>query len=181
MATGRLRVFIRYLDWVYRGLPELLMRTRPITLAILLACLASPVFGQGAEPAEIAKIRADIQRECEGKITFGPGFQTEEDVNGDGRPDYFLDYGKTECVGSRFASNAFCGSAGCVLDILVSGPKGYRNAWGDNVRGWSLERTGKKPVLAIDAHGSACGKSGAEPCRRRFAWNGQRFAPIGRR
>ena len=159
------------------------MRALCIALAgTLLAglCFAAPASAQSAEAA-IAKVRSDLAKECDGKIRFKPGFQKEADVNGDGRPDYFLDYGEADCVGGSSVGNAFCGSAGCVLDILVSGPGGYRNGWGDNVRGWSIDQVGGKPVLAIDSHGSACGKSGASACKRRFTWNGAKFVPMGRR
>ena len=150
--------------------------------ALLLAWgLASgPVAAQTAEAA-IAKVRAEIRKDCDGKITFKPGFQKQIEINGDGRPDYVLDYGQADCVGGSSAMNSYCGSAGCTVDILVSGPSGYRQGWGSNLRGWSVEQAGGAPVLVVDLHGSACGKSGAEACRKRFTWNGSKFVPAARR
>src|SRR5690606_5744981 len=52
-----------------------------------------------------------------------PPYLTEAgDLNGDGRPDYVTDLSGLECVG---AWSLFCGSAGCVVTVWLSGPEGY--------------------------------------------------------
>jgi hypothetical protein len=153
------------------------------SLALVLAFAAQLGAGaraQPAVPAEIAKVRAEIRDTCGGRATFKPGFQRTADFNGDGRPDYLLDYSQSACVGG-IATNPFCGSAGCTLDILMSSEAGYRQAFGDNVRGWSLAEAGGRSVLVLSMHGSACGRSGHLECQRRLAWNGDKFVVAGRR
>ena len=142
--------------------------------------LGAGAFAQSAVPAEIAKVRAEIRDTCGGRATFRPGFQRTADFNGDGQPDYLLDYSQSQCVGGTM-TNPFCGSAGCTLDILISSGGGYRQAYGSNVQGWSLAQAGGKPVLVLSLHGSACGRSGHLGCQRRLAWNGDQFVAAGRR
>lgn len=137
-------------------------------------------LAQPAVPAEIAKVRAEIRDTCGGRATFKPGFQRTTDFNGDGQPDYLLDYSQSECVGGM-STNPFCGSAGCTLDILISSGGGYRQAYGSNVQGWSLAQAGGKSALVLSLHGSACGRSGHMGCQRRLVWNGDKFVPAGRR
>ena len=151
---------------------------------VLALCFAvQPGAGasaQSAIPAEIAKVRAEIEETCGGRATFKPGFQRTADFNGDGRPDYLLDYSQSACAGG-IMTNPFCGSAGCTLDILISSGTGYRRAFGDNVRDWSLATAGGKSILVLSLHGNACGRSGHRECQRRLAWNGDRFVAAGGR
>lgn len=145
-------------------------------IALLLgggAALAQPA----AVPAEIAAVQDAIREQCGGKARFKPGFQRLADFNGDGLPDYLLDYGTVECLGGEMV-NPFCGSGGCTLDIFVSAAGGYRQAYGDNVRNWSLARDAGRPVLVLGLHGSFCGRAGFEPCRKRLHWDGDRFVEV---
>jgi hypothetical protein len=154
---------------------------RSVVFVLLLAVQAGAgASAQPAVPAEIAKVRAEIRDTCGGRATFKPGFQRTADFNGDGRPDYLLDYGESECVGGM-STNPFCGSAGCTLDILMSNGGGYRQAYGSNVQGWSLAQAGGRSVLVLSLHGSACGRSGHMGCQRRLVWNGDKFVAAGRR
>lgn len=144
------------------------------------AQLVAGAFAQSAVPAEISKVRAEIRDTCGGRATFKSGFQRTADFNGDGQPDYVLDYGQSQCVGGNM-TNPFCGSAGCTLDILISSGGGYRQAYGSNVQGWSLAQAGGKSVLVLSLHGSACGRSGHMGCQRQLIWNGDQFVAAGRR
>jgi hypothetical protein len=158
------------------------MPARPVSLALVaalfwLAGLSLAASQPAALPPEIAKVQAEIRETCGGRANFKPGFRRVADFNGDGRPDYLLDYGEAECVGAG-VTNPFCGSAGCTLDILVSEGGGYRQAFGDNVRSWSLATAGGRSVLVLALHGSACGRSGHMECQRRLAWSGGKFVPL---
>lgn len=161
---------------------EVAMPARHVWLALASVLLwltaVSPGSSQPAAlPPEIAKVQAEIRETCGGRATFKPGFRRTADFNGDGRPDYLLDYGESECVGGTM-TNPFCGSAGCTLDILVSDGGGYRQAFGDNVRGWSLATAGGRSVLVLSLHGGACGRSGHMECQRRLGWSSGKFVPL---
>ncbi len=140
----------------------------------MLLAGGAALAGNAAMPAEVAAARGAIRQECGGEARFKPGFQRIADLNGDGRPDYLLDYGEMECVGGDIP-NPFCGSAGCTLDIFVSTEDGYRQAYGDIVRAWSLANARGRAVLLLGLHGSVCGRAGFETCRKRLSWDGDRF------
>ncbi|WP_332694566.1 hypothetical protein [Bosea sp. (in: a-proteobacteria)] len=145
-----------------------------LQLAAMLLAGSGALAQRAPVPPEVATVQAAIEAQCGGKASFKPGFQRVADFNGDGLPDYLLDYGAAECVGGEMV-NPFCGSGGCTLDIFVSAADGYRQAYGDNVRDWSLATGRGRPVLLLGLHGSACGRAGFEPCRKRLRWDGDRF------
>lgn len=147
--------------------------------AILALDSARAQDGAGPSPVpQVAAAKRDIESFCQGRTTYAPRFQTLADLNRDGKPDYILDYGEAQC---SQGSNGFCGSAGCTLQIVVSSPRGYVNAFNENVRSWSLKQVRGEPIVALGLHGSACGRVGAASCSRDLVWNGRTFVPGGRR
>jgi hypothetical protein len=160
-------------------------------MRIVLAVLLAPIFAGAATqtasaqpapsgaaqlPAIVAQARAEIRRDCGSGSRLKPGFQRAVDFNGDGKPDYFLDFSAIDCPS---APSFYCGSAGCTLVVVMSDGEGYREVFNSNVRGWSIARSGDHQVLVLDLHGSACNRSGADACRRRLTWNGRALTPGG--
>jgi hypothetical protein len=97
-------------------------------LLSLLAILAGPAWADpvwtsdmprtSADPA--ADAVADNEGACSGAPSVDPGFARMADVDGDGVNDLLLDYGRLRCdEGTRY-----CGTAGCRLDVWLSGPQG---------------------------------------------------------
>ena len=124
---------------------------------------ASPAIAQAAAPrlAGVAEAKKELEESCSGRITYKPGFQRSADFNGDGVPDYVIDWSQAACSGR--GPNLFCGSAGCALDVFVSGSGGYRQGYSDTVRGWSIGQGSGGAVLILE--------------NRRMAWTGSRFSP----
>lgn len=118
----------------------------------------------------ITREKAEIAATCGANVKYGPKFVTQMDVTGDGVDDLIFDYSAAQCL-------YLCDSAGCPLKIYVDGPDGARVFFDDTVRGWSLLKTGFRPVLLLDGHGSACERSGAASCKSRLIWNGSKFVP----
>lgn len=121
--------------------------------------------------AHMAQDRADCTT---GDAAFLDGFVTGKDVNGDGKPDYILDYGRFSCGGS---TTTFCGSAGCLTTVFASRGEGYVTVLDENVRGLEFRMVDNKPAMILELHGSACGKAGAEPCETTLIWKGETFSP----
>jgi hypothetical protein len=116
----------------------------------------------------------ESRKEClPDKFEMLAGFQEARDVNGDGRRDFILDYGKAQCAGSE---GFYCGSAGCVTQVFVSLADGsYVKVLDENVRRLRFARVKGRPAMLLDLHGSACGKAGAAPCAFTLFWNGSAF------
>lgn len=149
------------------------MRALAIVLGIALA--SSAQAQQPPLPKEAQAAIDAAKKECGATAALKKGFVATRDVNGDGKPDFILDYDKFECDG--FAT-FFCGSGGCLTQVFASLPDGsYVKAWDENVRAMRFATVRGKPAMIVDLHGSACNKVGAAPCPRTLIWNGKTFAP----
>lgn len=137
----------------------------PAFLALLL--IAAAPMQPLPEPVRAAMAEhAAACRDMGGRPAPTPDYHTRADLNGDGRPDHIIDLAGLNCNG---APSAFCGSAGCPVSVFLSGPGGYRAVNLGHVQGWRLDRTGPRPALVLDLHGSSCGRAGYRGCQRRWA------------
>lgn len=110
---------------------------------------------------------------CEESVEFKKGFLTRRDINGDGVPDYILNYEHFTCGG---ALN--CGSAGCEMEVFASLPDGnFTRVLEGHVRDVKFKSVRGRPAMWVDLHGTFCGKTGADPCSEIRYWNGKTFAP----
>lgn len=77
--------------------------------------------------------------------------------------DWLIDYGRT-------GDFLWCGTGGCTHELYVAQDSGYRLVFSEQVREWRLT-PGTPAGLDIEIHGSNCGLSGVEECRRRYVWD----------
>lgn len=88
------------------------------------------------------------------------------DVNGDGIPDWRVDYEKAP------NPSYFCGTGGCRQEVWVSEPG---NSWARvmsvGVRQFKLSRRAGVTRLDLDFHGSTCDGYGAQACPRSYLWD----------
>jgi hypothetical protein len=148
----------------------------PLRLAAVLVVLSglAAQAQQAPLPKEVQAAIDDSRKDCGEPVRLDAKFVTSKDVNGDGKPDYILDYEHFQC-GETITY--FCGSGGCLTQVFASLPDGsYVKAWDANVRAIRFARVKGKPAMILDLHGSACGKVGAAPCPRTLIWNGKTFA-----
>ena len=99
-----------------------------------------PPFKTSDYPAEVQEALKYGPEECKdqggGKVTFAPDTVRKVDLNGDGRDDYVVSFQDTEC--STYPG-AFCGTAGCSMDFLVTLPNGkIRSVFADRIRGYEI-------------------------------------------
>jgi hypothetical protein len=155
------------------------------TLIVLLAMLTTGALAQAQKsqtlPPNLPKVVQDAMatnlKECEAgeKPLYKPGFLTVRDINGDGKPDYILNYDHFQC-GER--ESIFCGTGGCQTDIFASEEeKGYVPVWNKLARKVTFLTIAKRPAMRIDIHGSLCGRNGGERCTLTLYWNGGEFHP----
>ena len=143
--------------------------------ASLLAALPGPVRAAPDGPLPQV-VQAEIQesrKACDpGTAELGSRFAVRKDVNGDGIVDFVLDYTNFTCNGSPI----FCGSAGCLAQVFASLPDGgYAKVLDENVEELRFRTGGGRVTMQLLLHGSACGQTGATPCRQTLYWNGSAF------
>ena len=134
---------------------------------------ASVASAQNYLPPIVAAEVTKTFKDCGGSESSNPDFIVRKDINGDGVEDYILNYGSLECHDMR---SFFCGSGGCLTQIFASLPKGsHASILNDVLRGVDFGKNGNFFTMTLTLHGSACGKIGAQSCRKVLFWNGQNF------
>lgn len=99
-------------------------------------------------------------------VAFAPDTVRRIDLTGDGRDDYIVDFHDTKCSEHE---STYCGTGGCVLDILVTLPDGsVRPVFDGYVRSYEIVtppmKRGAARTIRFDLHGSYCGGFGAQTC-----------------
>lgn len=146
-------------------------------LFVLLTMLMAAARADDAKPFDPSDYPPAVQKalryaheECEsqggGAVSFAPGTVRKIDLTGDGRDDYIVDFRDTKC-GER--EGIYCGTGGCLLDILVTRPDGSVRAVFDGyVRSYSIVappmKRGAARTVRFDLHGSYCGGFGSQAC-----------------
>lgn len=139
---------------------------------VATALLASSASAQTL-PLPVRKAIGEATASCRPqKVTLDKGFVTTRDVNGDGIPDYVVNYEAFRC-GESFTF--YCGSAGCLTQVFASTGGTFVKVLDENVEKIAFETVGGRPAILLGLHGSACGRPGVEPCGTTLVWNGTRF------
>jgi hypothetical protein len=144
------------------------MAVMPMRLGLLvLGLLLCHAFMQAQAETQPHAARAVIQEAREiCRRDGGRHFRLEEgairslDLNGDSRTDLLIDFRAATCVGR---ANAFCGTGGCDLAILVARPA---HRWTIVFQGRVIRyELGPGPrTMTFRLHGSYCGKAGLDDC-----------------
>ena len=124
--------------------------------------------------AVVERARNDCLKANGHVLVLEPGAVSRHDLTGNGRADYIIDttYVRCERLGS-----IFCGTGGCELSIVVALPRGkFREVFRQQVIRYEIEPSdGSMRTIRFDLHGTFCGKTGPEPCRKRQLITGERF------
>ena len=84
-------------------------------------------------------------------------------LTGGGRDDYIVDFRDTNCEGREAT---YCGTGGCVMDILVTLPNGsVRRVFDGYVRNYQIKpkpmKAGAVRSIRFELHGGYCGGHGS--------------------
>lgn len=91
---------------------------------------------------------------------------TRVDINGDGTPDWRVNYEKAP------NPSFFCGTGGCRQELWVSEPGGgHRRVMSVGARLLKVSRRGGVTRLDLDFHGSVCDGYGVQACPRSYLWD----------
>ena len=147
---------------------------RPWLLIVSFAFSIGAAMAEDLPPA-VQKAIAENKRVCK-TVAIEKGFITRKDINGDGRPDFVLDYESFICDGNP---RAFCGSIGCLTQVFASLPNGaYAKVFDDNVRRIDFREVQGRPAIVVGLPGFACGKDPTEVCDVVKSWNGSSFVEM---
>lgn len=143
-------------------------------MRIVLAAAFLAAFPALADtlPSPVTARMSQDQEDCGASAKFEDGFVTRKDVNGDGVPDYILDYAHFACSGSH----TFCGSGGCTTAIYASKDGEFVKAFDDLVQRLIFTTSKGRPAIQLGLHGSGCGKVGSAQCSVTLYWNVSAFS-----
>ncbi|ABD54030.1 hypothetical protein [Jannaschia sp. CCS1] len=91
--------------------------------ALLPGLSPAPTFPIPDQAPQVAIDRMVAQ--CQGEFSVDPSAVQAADVDGDGAPDYILNYSGVECFGG-LTGRAYCGAANCQFDVFLSS-RAYAN------------------------------------------------------
>ena len=147
---------------------------RPWPLIVAFAFSIGAAMAEDLPPA-VQKAIAENKGSCK-TVAIEKGFITRKDINGDGRPDFVLDYESFICDGNP---RAFCGSIGCLTQVFASLPNGaYAKVFDDNVRRIDFREVQGRPAIVVGFPGFACGKDPTDVCDVVKSWNGSSFVDM---
>ncbi|MBR0719518.1 hypothetical protein [Bradyrhizobium liaoningense] len=145
-----------------------------IVLAALTGGLAlaeePKAFNPSGYPTEVQKALRYANEECTaqggGTVSFAPDTVRRIDLTGDGRDDYVVDFHGTTCEGREAV---YCGTGGCVMNILVTLPNGsVRRVFDGYVRSYEIKprpmKAGAVRTIRFELHGGHCGGHGSPSC-----------------
>jgi hypothetical protein len=156
------------------------MRRFMVHLVTEIELIVVFVFSIGAAMAEnlppvVQKAIAENKSNCK-TVALEKGFITRKDINGDGRPDFVLDYESFTCDGNR---RWFCGSAGCTTQVFASLPNGaYAKVLDGIFKRIDFREVQGRPAIVVGLPGFACGKDPTEICDVVKSWNGSSFVEM---
>jgi len=127
-------------------------------------------FNPADWPGEVQKAPHYANEECESQggsvVSFAPDTVRRIDLTGDGHDDYIVDFRDTRCEAHEAA---YCGTGGCVMDILVTLPDGgVRRVFDGYVRNYEIKtmpmKRGALRTIRFELHGGYCGGHGSPSC-----------------
>jgi hypothetical protein len=128
-------------------------------------------------PPTVQKAIAENRRDCK-TVDIEKGFVTRKDINGDGRPDFVLDYASFFCDGHQ---RPLCGSLGCTIQVFASLPNGaYAKVVDDTFKRIDFREIKGRPAIVLGLRGDAdpCRKNPTEVCDVVKSWNGSSFVEM---
>jgi hypothetical protein len=147
---------------------------RPWLLIVAFAFSIGAAMAEDLPPA-VQKAIAENKRDCK-TVAVEKDFVTRRDINGDGRPDFVLNYESLICNGDR---RWFCGSLGCTTQVFASLPNGtYAKVLDGIFKRIEFREVQGRPAIVVGFPGFACGKDPTEICEVVKSWNGSSFVDM---
>ena len=147
--------------------------------ALLAAALLLGLAPASAEPqpeaiAETIDEAAKICRDAGGKPDTAAVLGSD-DLNGDGKADWIVDYAKLKCEGSR---NPACNPAGCMLQLYYRSDDTWDLVFEDFVKTYKFSSSGTTRTMHVTTSGIPCNKAMEETCTYTYRFEKDAIAPV---
>lgn len=130
-------------------------------------------------PTAVRKVLSEAVIACRqaegGKLAFAPDTVRKVDLNGDGRTDYVVHFGKVVCPEMR---HIFCGTGGCETHFMVTMPNGsIRDLFNEPVHNYRMLPRKGPGWVRFSVHHSDCNRGTARECLRDVRIGYKKFTP----
>ncbi len=144
------------------------------------------ICGEGAGPTTTAAPgltaavpEARIREACRGAYT-GAGAIVQTEIDGDGKPDFLLDWSSVTCADRSVGrGGGYCGAQMCSIDVYASStydPGGWPQS--TLALSYTLPAPGADHALSTTVTGGSCPI--AQLCRRHWGWTGGKLEVVAR-
>ena len=139
------------------------------------ACLA-PAHAEDT-PEDIAEIIAEAAKICRssgGSPDTAPILRGD-DLNGDGKNDWIVDFAKFKCEG---AANPTCNPNGCTLQLYLGNGEGWDLVFEDFVKAYKFSSSGKTRTMHVTTSGVPCNKPAEQTCQYNYRIEKDAVRPV---
>lgn len=148
------------------------MRTLVTALLLFMACGAAALAASSKAMQLIERAASDCKSFENGEFDEGDAVTeiTLRSQFGNVVAE-LVDESKYACSS---AASLYCGTGGCMLNLVVDG---MAQAW--QATGWQVIEWGPNTILLIGRDGGWCGGAGAEVCYEALVWSNGKVLTVG--
>lgn len=116
---------------------------------------------------------------CDGQVSFGDHFATEQDINNDKLTDLVVNEGEITCKGEK---GPFCTDEGCPYNFYVQVAEGgYLLIATAQTYGYDFIQRFGNMVLVMKMHPHFCDRTDGDPCEITVRVRGVKFVTISKK
>jgi hypothetical protein len=153
-----------------------------IVILNVIALVVMPAVAQAQQslmPDPAAFERDHFNKRCGGKVSFGEGFATEQDINNDGLKDVVINEGEITCKGEKGPD---CTDEGCPRNFYLQVAEGgYFMVATARIYGYDFIQRFGNMVLVMKMHPHFCDRTDTEPCEITVRVRGTKFVTISKK
>lgn len=159
------------------------MKSLLIVILHLVALVMMPAVvmaQQSILPDPVAFEKDHFTKSCDGQVSFGDHFATEQDINNDKLTDIVVNEGEITCKGEK---GPYCNDEGCPYNFYAQVAEGgYLLIATAQIYGYDFIQRFGNMVLVMKMHPRFCDrKDGEDPCEITVRVRGTKFVTISKK
>lgn len=159
------------------------MKSLLIVILNLVALVMMPAVvmaQQSILPDPVAFEKDHFTKSCDGQVSFGDHFATEQDINNDKLTDIVVNEGEITCKGEK---GPYCNDEGCPYNFYAQVAEGgYLLIATAQIYGYDFIQRFGNMVLVMKMHPRFCDrKDGEDPCEITVRVRGTKFVTISKK